>query len=297
MTWVERNRQHIENIRAYVAGFRSVRPSPFEYFQGGSTPLFPLAPESDRGTAMLLFFCALYQNIREEKLMRVLAFLWKEYDRDLFRLNKLPFGDLQARLQRLTDLADWEIWPKVPGILRSACDFCFQHGRLLPWAQAQADGEACVRILSEEIFLMGKTSPLKSKPRYFLWLLTQLPGAEPERFWTSNTLLPITRGHLRFLREFGPLKGRKTSPWETPEQKIAYCNRFFRMLAPEHPWTVYTALDAYLRSSGFSALDRVSALPESAPEKKWLCRELLGGCLQCSMAPHCPGREEAGDSP
>src|SRR5690606_30307838 len=157
LTWVERNTDQIEKIRAYVSGFRDFRPFPFEYFQGGTTPLFPLTPQSDRGTALLLCFCALYQNIRDEKLMRVLAYLWKEYDTDFFRLNKLPFGELQARIARLTDLEGWELWTKVPGILRSACDFFFRHGKLVPWAHGQADGEACVRIMAEEIFLMGKT--------------------------------------------------------------------------------------------------------------------------------------------
>ncbi|HKP97865.1 MAG TPA: hypothetical protein VJ385_19165 [Fibrobacteria bacterium] len=298
MTWVERNRDQIEKIRLYVSGFRNVRPPVFEWFQGGREPLFPLAPESDRGTALLLAYCALYQNIRPEKLIRVLAYLWKEYDTDFFRLNKLPFDDLQARMRRLTDLDDWVLWPKVPGILRSACDFFFRHGRLLPWVQAQADGEETVRVLCEEIFMMGKTSAFKSKPRYFLWLMTQLPGADPGSFWNDRTLLPLTPGHLRFLREYGPLKNRKTSPWITPEEKIAYCNRFFRMLAPENPWTVYAALDAYLKPNGFS---KAPAFPMAAtaregsgpaPERKWLCRDILGGCLQCALAPVCPGREE-----
>jgi hypothetical protein len=287
LTWVERNRGQIEKIRTYIAGFGNSRPPVFEWFQGGREPLFPLEPQSDRGTALLLCFCALHQNIRPEKLIRVLAYLWKEYDVDFFRLSKLPFDELQARMRRLTDLDDWVLWPKVPGILRSACDFFFKHGRLLPWVQATGDGEECVRVLCEEIFLMGKTSPFKSKPRYFLWLLTQLPGAEPDRFWSRGTLLPVTPGHIRFMREFGPLKGRKQSPWITPEQKLDYCNRFFRMLAPERPWSVFAPLDAYLRPNGIA----------EPGERRWLCRDMLGGCLQCVLAPDCPGREEPGSLP
>jgi hypothetical protein len=297
LTWVERNRDQIEKIRSYVSGFQNARPPVFEWFKGGADPLFPYTPESDRGTALLLFFCALYQNIRDEKLARVLAYLWKEYDVDLFRLSKLPFEDLQTRIQRLTDLDDWVLWPKVPGILRSVSDFFFKHGRLLPWVQAQADGEESVRILCEEIFMMGKTSAFKSKPRYFLWLLTQLPGSEPARFWTDRTLLPITPGHMRILREFGPLKNRKHSPWVTPEEKLAYCNRFFRMLAPEKPWIVYSALDAYLKPKGFVAapvfpIPSPAAKAAAAAERMWLCRHTLGGCLQCSLVADCPGREE-----
>lgn len=311
---MERNREQIEKIRIYLAGFREAKPPVFDWFQGGKDPLFPYAPESDRGTALLLCFCALYQGIQAEKLIRVLAYLFKEYGNDFFRLSKLPFDDLQARMDRLTDLRNWEIAPKAPGILRSVSDFFFKHGRLGPWVMAQADGEETVRVLCEEIFMMGKTSALKSKPRYFLWLLTQLPGGEPSRFWTSHTLLPITPGHLRFLREFGPLKGRKHSPWVTPEEKLAYCNRFYRMLAPENPWSVYAPLDAYLKPNGFterrpshpdpSTLSKAgtgfpfSGLPGSVldavqeSERKWLCRDILGGCLQCPLAPDCPGREE-----
>lgn len=224
--------------------------------------------------------------------MRVLAYLWKEYDLDFFRLNKLPFGELQARMQRLTDLEGWELWPKVPGILRSVCDFFFRHGKLLPWVYAQADGEASVRTLAEEIFLMGKTSALRSKPRYFLWLLTQLPSTQPELFWTRETMLPITRGHLRFLREFGPLKTRKISPWISPEEKLAYINRFFRMLAPDRPWTVYLALDAYLRSPVLAPKGSQAIFPLMEAGNDWACRKIQGGCLQCPLVPLCPNREE-----
>lgn len=297
MTWVERNRDHIEKIRDYVSGFRSARPPVFEWFHGGREPLFPWTPESDRGTAMLLCFCALYQNIREEKLIRLLAYFWKEYGTDFFRLNKLPFDGLQARMARLTDLQDWVLFSKAPGILRSVCDFFFRHGRLLPWVETGADGEESIRILAEEIFMMGKTSAFKSKPRYFLWLLTQLPGTDPGKYWNGRTLLPITPGHLRFLREFGPLKNRRI-PWRSPEEKIGYCNRFFRMLSPQNPWTVYAPLDAYLKPNGYA---KPSAFPmraanarnaDSGLERKWLCRDILLGCMQCALAPGCPGREE-----
>ena len=123
MNWVERNRDHIEKIRAYVLGFQNTRPALFEWFQGGKDPLFPWAPESDRGTALLLFFCALYQNIGPEKLIRMLAALAKEYGTDLFRLNKLPFAELQAHLRRYQELEKgletWLLWEKAPGILRT----------------------------------------------------------------------------------------------------------------------------------------------------------------------------------
>jgi hypothetical protein len=290
LTWVERNKDHIEKIRTYVLGFQNERPAVLQWFHGGREPLFPYAPESDRGAAILLYFCALYQGLSEEKLIRLLAHLHEAYGNDFFRLGKLPFDELQARLQARKELARWDILPKVPGVLRSVSDFFSRHGRLLPWLESLGDGEACVDALCEEIFLMGKTSAFKSKPRYFLWLMTQLPGADASRFWTPSTLLPITPGHLRFLREFGPLKGRKRSPWVTPEEKLAYCNRFFRMLFPESPWQVYAALDAYLKPSADATTATVAVT--DAAEKKWQCRDILGGCLQCVLAPQCPGREE-----
>ncbi len=295
---MERNRDHIEKIRCYVLGFRNARPPVFDWLQGGREPLFPWTPESDRGTAFLLCYCALCQNIGPEKLVRLLAYLWQEYGDDFFRLNKLSFEELQARIGKHPGLQEWVLLPKAPGVLRSVCDFFFKHGRLLPWVRSQADGEASVAVLCDEIFMMGKTSPFKSKARYFLWLLTQLPGSDPAAFWNERTLLPITPGHIRFLREFGPLKNRRQSPWLTPEEKLAYCNRFFRMLLPDHPWSVYTALDSYLKPNGFSKQPQFPMLPthgkplDAGSERKWLCRDLLGGCLQCPLAPDCPGRED-----
>jgi len=295
LTWVERNRDQIEKIRAYVLEFGEAHPAEFEWFQAGSHPLFPLAVESDRGSALLLAYCALYQGISARKLSQFLAYLWKEYDADFFRLNKLPFDELQARVANAPGLGEWDLRGKAPGILRSVCDFFFKHGKLLPWV-AQTGGEAAIQILADEIFMMGKTSEFKSKPRYFLWLLTQLPDAEPQRFWTPETLLPITPGHLRFVREFGPLKERRRSPWATPQEKLSYLNRFFRMLFPDRPWIVYAALDAYLKPAASAAMGIASegapSNPLRAEEKKWLCRETLGGCLQCPLAPTCPGRED-----
>lgn len=279
--WVERNQAHLGNLRAYVEAFRGRAPSPFAWFEGGTQARFPFPPGSDRGAALLLSFCALYQGISEAKLMALLARLWGEYGTDFLRLNKLGFEGLQASIEGDRGLGNWAIRKQAPGILRSVCDFFFRHGSPVAWVRGVADGEECVRILCEEIFLMGKTSLFKSKARYFVWLLTQLPDAHPQSFWTEGTLLPITTGHMRFLREFGPLQERKSVPWRGPEEKLDYLNRFFRLLSPQAPWSVYLPLDAYLK-----ALD-----PKQTPPR-WECRDALGGCLQCPLAPLCPGREE-----
>ncbi len=285
MTWEERNRDLLERIRAYVQEFRGVRPTILQHFEGGADPVFPLAASSDRGVGMLLFYSALYQNIGEERLVRILAYLWKQFGPDLFRINRIPFADLHGRLMALTDLHDWPLWTRSSGILRSVADFFFKYGRLVPWAYAQADGEKCVEILCEEIFMMGKTSAFRSKARNFLWLLTQVDGVEPERFWTSNTRMTLTLGHGRFLREFGPLKSRKSAPWASPEEKLDYYNRFFRMLFPATPWVVFTALDAYLRpQAGYRRAP-------GAPPPEWQCRKVIGACLKCPLAPECPGRD------
>ena len=280
-TWVERNQSHLANLRAYIAGFQGRPPSLFQWFEDGARAELPFAPGSDRGAALLLGFSALYQGISEAKLMGLLARLWREYGTDFLKLNKLSFDDLQARIDADAGLEGWSIRKQAPGILRSVCDFFYRHGSPIAWVRSVGDGEECVRILCEEIFLMGKTSLFKSKARHFLWLLTQFPEAHPESFWTERTLLTITPGHLRFLREFGPLKESRSVPWRGADEKLAYLNRFFRMLAPEAPWSAFAPLDAYLKP----------VEPRQSPAQ-WQCRLALGGCLQCPLAPLCPGREE-----
>lgn len=286
MSWEERNPERLDRIRAYVLAFRDAKPGILSHFQGGADPIFPLPAASDRGVGLLLFYCSLLQNISEGRLVRVLAYLWKRYDQDLFRINRLPFADLRDSLKLLTDLRDWPLWPKSPGILRSVGDFFFTHGRLVPWAYAVGDGERCIGILSEEIFLMGKTSAFRSKARYFLWLLTQLDGVDATRFWTPATQMTLTLGHSRFLREFGPLQGRKSAPWITPAEKLAWFNRFYRLLFPAAPWMVFTALDAYLRPAAPPAPAPATG-SDGAPE--WHCRRILRGCANCPLVPECPG--------
>lgn len=285
MSWEESNRDLVERIRAYVLEFKNVKPTLLTHFDGGSDPVFPLVASSDRGIGLLLCFCSLYQNIGEGRLVRILAYLWKHYDQDIFRLNRLPFADLQDRMKALTDLDDWPIWSKAPGILRSVCDFFFRHGKVLSWVHALGDGEKCVNILTEEIFLMGKTSAFRTKARYFIWLLTQLEDADPARFWTPATRMTLTMGHGRFVREFGPLKSRKSAPWSSPAEKLDYFNRFYRLLFPAAPWMVFTAFDAYMRpQSGYRN-------GPGAPPPEWTCRKIIGGCVKCALAPECPGRD------
>lgn len=280
-TWVERHRDQIEILRTYVAGFRGHVPDIFSRLGKGAGSDFEFGPDSERGTAILLCFAALYQGIAAAKLMELLAALWRGYGSDFLRLNRLPFDGLKARINGHPGLENWEIRKQAPGILRSVCDFFYRHGSPLSWARSVGDAEECIGILCEEIFLMGKTSIFKSKPRYFLWLLTQVPESHPETFWTARSLLPITPGHLRFMREFGPLQGRESVPWRKPEEKLAYVNRFLRLLAPDSPWSAYAPLDAYLKP----------AFPADKPHR-WECSRILEGCMECPLAPSCPGREE-----
>ncbi len=289
MNWVERNPKQIESLRTFISEFQSVKPGVLSHFQGGSGKiLFPMPPESDRGVALLLCFCALHQNISEMRVIQLLAHLWDAYGTDLFKLNRMPFQDLQNKLQDFKGLDDWDLLTKVPGILRSVCDFFYQHGALVPWVHSVGDAEASVQILAEEIFMMGKSSQFKSKPRYFMWLLTQIPGAQPEKFWNDEMKLPITSGHIRLLREFGPLKNKRNSPWITAEEKLSYCNRFYCMLFPGKSWMIYTAMDAYLKATA----PMVNALASNSQDKMWRCRQVLNGCINCILAPECPGRED-----
>jgi hypothetical protein len=275
VNWAERNQPLLKKMRAYASDFSRCKPLPFEYFSGGGKAIFPLAVESDRGVALLLFYSALRQGIREDRLARFLASLWEEYQVDVFRLNHVPFADLQRHVNAVAEIKMWPLLPKVPGILRSVCDFFFRHGRVLAWVRQVGDGEECVRALAEEIFLMGKTSLLRPKARHYLWLLTQLPGVDAADFWRESTLLHPTPGHSRLLRELGPLKNRR-APWTTPEEKVSYYNRFYRVLFPGKAYLAFAGFDAYL---------------DPDPEHKWNCRRILGGCENCALVELCPGRE------
>ena len=287
MTWIERNPDLIQKIRLYISDFQKIKPTLFDYFQGGRKEAFPFEAQSDKGCAILLFYCSLNQNITEEKLIQFLQFLWMEYHTDIFKLNRLPFQNLQEKIASEKRFQKWEILDKTPGILRSVCDFFYAKGPILPWIQSQNDADLSAKILSEEIFLMGKTSSQKFKPRYFLWLITQLPNAKPELFWNSTTQIMITPAQIRFLREFGPLKNKPKMPWVNSLEKSDYCNRFYNFLFPARSWMVYAALNAYLNPLSINRSPLLLSI-----EKKFQCRELLGGCLNCSMVPFCPGFEE-----
>lgn len=288
MTWVENNTKSIQKIRAYISDFQPHKPTLFQFFQGEENPLFPDTVGSDRGIGILLFFCALYQNISESKLIELLVFLRSEFGTDLFKLNRLPFEELQKKIDSRKELSVWDLKSKAPGILRSVCDFFYAKGRVPRWIESCLDAEQCVQILSDEIFMMGKTSSTKGKARYFIWLMTQLPGVIPDPFWGNKMNLPVTQGQVRFLREFGPLKDKKKSPWNTPEEKQDYFNRFYRMLFPGKSWMVYISLDSYLKPTRESSKSSF-LLPEF---KSWRCRDLLGGCLNCALVADCPGRVE-----
>lgn len=285
---MDENTKNIAQLRTYVLDFQKVLPTPFQYFSEGAQPLFPMTVESDRGVGMLLYYSALKQGISEKKIMQLLGYLWMEYSSDLFKLNRLPFDELQGKVNAFAELNDWEFLPKAPGILRSVNDFFYNFGKIIPWVNQIKDAESCVHTLSNEIFMMGKTSLSKSKARNFIWLLTQLPSATPQLFWSKDTILLPTAGHARILQEFGPLKDRKRSPWKTPEQKRNYFNRFYQLLFPNESWKIYTAFDLYLKPEE-SFLIQDKSVPTT---KVWQCKIVLQGCLNCVLAPNCPGRED-----
>jgi len=293
LTWVDENAQSISQLRTYVLNFQKVKPSVFDYFVDGATAQLPLAVNSDRGVAFLLYYCALKQEITEKKLMGLLVSLWNFYEADLFKINRLPFDELQSKILLHQELKDWEFLPKAAGILRSVSDFFYHFGKILPWIMEKKSGEKSIQILSDEIFMMGKTSVLKSKARYFLWLLTQIFESETDTFWDHKTLVLTTPGHTRALREFGPLKNRKSTPWTTTLGKTQYLNRFYNLLFPNQSWKVYTAFDLYLKP-----LDLNSKTPLSSPSilaansKTWKCKIILKGCINCVLAPTCPGRDD-----
>lgn len=275
---MEENTDTISALREYVQGFEKIRPSVFDYFEGGSNPLIPLPVESERGAGTLFFFASLYQNITEPVLMRILSELWKEFGTDIFKLNRLPFARLNSKILSLPGTEKWAFAQQAAGVLRSGCDFFYAHGGLLAWVEKEKDAENCVEIMCRDVFLMGKTSVLKWKPRYFMWLLTQLKNISPDFFWNDRALVPITQGHTRIMREFGPLrKGRV--PWTTPAEKQDYFNRFYRMLFPGESFRVYLPFDRYLKPGDLNPSDL-----------QFQCLDAVKHCRNCRLVELCPGK-------
>lgn len=270
----------LDALRRYAAPFADVLPPALAAF-AGRDPVFPYAPGSPRGLAVLLLAAALHWPDGEEAAVRALAWLHARFGEDLFRLNRVPFEALAEAVLASGAYPDEGERKRVPGILRSACDFLDAKGPLDAWL-ASADREARVRELAGAVYWMGKSSLLKNKARYFFWLVARaaelkggtLPPAglapdpkAPAFAW------PVTEGHGRFYQDFlrAPL-----SAGLDPARRLALFADLARKAFDargEAGWRLYPALEAYLRRGG---------------PLVFRCREAQGGCRPCPLNARCP---------
>src|SRR5690606_32159675 len=106
---------------------------------------------------------------------RVIAGLYHQYGTDIFRLYRLPFEALRGRTDALAAHSVVAERPRIPGILRSVCDFFYRVGPLVSW-MAAADWEQRAGEIAQEIYWMGARSPTRTKARLFFWLACGIPG-------------------------------------------------------------------------------------------------------------------------
>ncbi len=272
MNWQERNAPLVEGLNAYIDRFSAEKPTALSLFKSSDSHqgIFPFAPDSDKGLGMLLHFSALFQEIGEERLSEGLGQLYQEIGDQIFRLNKIPFDILQSTVNAVPAWRQWPLLLKVPGILRSVCDFFFTHGGLRERLSQCNDGEEEVAFLAREIFLMGKTSLHRFKARYFLWLcgLASLSGS----LRVPTIMPPLTGGHVRFMSWVGPYKGVSNPPLP---QRLEQYHNFLERTVEGGATRAFIPLEAFLNRSGLNS---------------WKCRTLMGNCSSCPLERFCPGK-------
>ena len=265
-----------ERLRAFAAPYAegaSSRVPLLRRFPGGPEPVFADAPDSDRGLGILLLAAALYRPGGDEAVAALLAELHARFGTDLFRLNRVPFERLQAAVEDAA--ADWDADERrrVPGILRSVCDFFFRAGSLRTLLTAD-DWEPCVARLATEILWMGAQSATRVKARRFFWLACSVPGLGATLGAARTFRWPPADGFLRFRNDqFGDAGAARRPGGRTPQERLDAMRDLAAAALPEAPWAVVTALDDYLRpfaGAGFA------------------CRVARGGCRGCPLALRCP---------
>jgi len=263
----------LDNIRLYARPFAQYSPTIITRFPLGKEPLFPFEMGSDRGLGVLLLCAALYRPGAETRAANLIAGLYSRMGNDIFRLNRISFEKLQGELMKLPMAPDVEEQKRIPGILRSVCDFFFKTGSLGEWMAFANNWEALVAELSAEIFWMGKHSKWHTKSRYFFWLTSFQTDFAVNFPQALGFRWPVGEGHLRFRRNFPPV-GRKPEKYASSKPELQ--TEFFILgckIFPEEPWKLFQPLDAYLR-------------PEL--EHEYLCRKLQGSCHSCPLVKSCP---------
>jgi len=257
-------------LRKYAAAFASQRPPIFDFFPGGSRASFPFGIDSDRGLGILLLFAALYRPGQEVRAAEIVGGLFKSLGLEVFKMNRIPVARVRVALDG-GQFSDPEEQQRVPGILRSVCDFFFHTGSLGKWLSAATDWEDCAKEISERIFWMGKRSRLRTKARYFLWLTTFLENFRNRFPVARDFAWPVLEGHARLFHLV--LRPRAKAAWSSPEGKLKWFSQCGREIFPQEPWRLFQPLKSYL-------------YPVS--EREYLCRKVQGGCRPCPLASLCP---------
>jgi hypothetical protein len=277
----------LARLRRYAEAFRA-HPHPiFAHFPGESDPVFPFAPGSDRGLGVLLLTASLHQPGAESIGARLLAGLYRAHGNDIFRLNRLPFEPLRDEVAALAPTWEEAARARIPGILRSVCDFFFRIGPLGPWLAGQSgelapDWEARAGELCHEVYWMGAHSRGRTKARLFFWLACAAGGEKKEGEEKEGTFgarypqaasfgWPVGEGHMRFWIDI--LKPARTAGERTPEERVAAFAAFARTVFPGEPWLLYRPLEDFLRRDGTGSFH---------------CRTAQGGCRPCPLSTLCP---------
>jgi hypothetical protein len=222
---VEASSAQIDSLRRYAEPFEQVSPPIFALFppavSGRAEPLFPFEADSDRGLGALLLASALYRPGGEAVAAHVIAALYRTFGNDIFKLNRIPFDTLRETVDAAAEGLDDADRTRIPGILRSVCDFFYRVGPLGAWLDAAPDWETRTGELCNEIYWMGLRSRTRAKARMFFWSLTQLPDfAARHPAWARHASafqFPVTDGHMRYWIDI--LKPGRTAGARSPEER------------------------------------------------------------------------------
>jgi hypothetical protein len=243
-------------------------------------PVFPFTPHSDKGLGVLLLAAAVHRPAARAPSAALsataaspgrtelpegfgaegailLAALYRDYGNDLFRLNRLPFGPLQARIDVLAAHWDAEERARVPGILRSVCDFFYRVGPLSSWLEDAPDWEQRVGEIAQEIYWMGAQSP------------TRAPG----RPHAARFSWPVSDGHMRFLFDIVKPSRASAAAIKRPASRSESFAELARTVFPQEPWRLYLPLEAFLSRDGAAG---------------FRCRAVQAGCHLCALSSQCP---------
>lgn len=229
----------------------------------------PFEPHSDRGLALLVVAAALRGLIPDSRLGPALLSLWERFGLDLFRLSRLPFATASEWVASEENLPDHPS-QKIPGVLRSCADFFFATGSLNQWLKSADSGEAVVRQLADSIFWMGKSSPYRNKPRYWLWLLHATQYPDTRLFETA--MPPVTPSHFRWISSFGDVRMRKHVYSLPASGRLRYIADCIEMTG-SNPWHALPALSAFLERAGTQG---------------FRCQDKTEGCPSCALKVFCP---------